>query len=648
MELKNSVEVITNLNQFHSFEINGTHVKKLLQDSIYSNKNIFMQELPSNAYDSIVRRYGEKAPELGGIVVVFDKDRDEVVIKDNGTGISKSAFLELYRVYGNSDKRGSNSEIGCYGIGSKSPLAMTDSFIIESWSMEDGKYYKVLVTFDGITFLEECGLSDGRCGCEIRIPYQFDKSATWYNNDAQDVLQRTVRFWRVSTKLYAIAGGRETLIEYGFEDFDRYAKKLVRDSNNFEHIDNQVVNAYLTSNSYSDSYIFLNGIEYYKRHYDTSISGYIFVKKPAVLDLTANRESIADNAKYKKFQKFLCCLVFNKLYGEFKKGRINFEKLEKWCENSEIKRMFEERTKLLTEFPCISFSVNSDGARLSRRVSASTLVRFLSSKADKYYSCSVPMVSRGQKFYMKQRGGEFKIAVLGEELLECVKNLGIALPHYSEIPEIEGYDDWSPPILVAWRSMERKWINVAERIDGTKFSGTIVFVGDIYSYKPIVLGDYWFVYRKSKRTIEAYRKAGFRCLTEDEFYEEIKETELHSSRGVIKAKDLARHKEVLARCFVHDSTLEGMKKDEKVVVRIPPYSEKVFEKFTKLNSLPTEYSWRSEYYETERKQMLKELPGYFSVLGELNFPYYQYAHPSNVEKLHKLYRFVESMGVGEQ
>lgn len=54
-------------------------------------------------------------------------------IRDYGPGLSTEDVMNLYLKYGYSTKKKSNDYIGAMGIGSKSPLAYTDSFIVHSY-----------------------------------------------------------------------------------------------------------------------------------------------------------------------------------------------------------------------------------------------------------------------------------------------------------------------------------------------------------------------------------------------------------------------------------------------------------------------------------------------------------------------------------
>lgn len=57
-------------------------------------------------------------------------------VRDFGTGLTHQQVFDIYLTYGASTKRGSNEFVGMFGIGSKSPLAYTDSFLVTTY--QDG------------------------------------------------------------------------------------------------------------------------------------------------------------------------------------------------------------------------------------------------------------------------------------------------------------------------------------------------------------------------------------------------------------------------------------------------------------------------------------------------------------------------------
>lgn len=103
----------------------------ILSKNMYSMpEKAVSRELLCNAYDSTVARGGEYRPievHCPNILEPFFS------VRDYGTGLSDEDVQTLYTTYGASTKRNTNSQIGGFGIGSKSPFAITDSFTVVSY-----------------------------------------------------------------------------------------------------------------------------------------------------------------------------------------------------------------------------------------------------------------------------------------------------------------------------------------------------------------------------------------------------------------------------------------------------------------------------------------------------------------------------------
>ena len=124
-----------------SFQAEAVQVLDLVINSLYSNKEIFLRELISNASDAIDRRRLEllssgEVPSSGGsddddpprIRVSYDKDAGTITISDNGIGMSRAEVVEhigtiaksgtrefLHALTG--DQRKDATLIGQFGVG---------------------------------------------------------------------------------------------------------------------------------------------------------------------------------------------------------------------------------------------------------------------------------------------------------------------------------------------------------------------------------------------------------------------------------------------------------------------------------------------------------------------------------------------------
>ena len=102
----------------------------MFADKVYSNKEkAVVREISCNAYDSHVVADNPNP---------FDVHLPTILepwfsVRDYGTGLSDSGIRNTYAGIGISTKRENNKLIGCMGIGSLSPYALVDSFMVKSY-----------------------------------------------------------------------------------------------------------------------------------------------------------------------------------------------------------------------------------------------------------------------------------------------------------------------------------------------------------------------------------------------------------------------------------------------------------------------------------------------------------------------------------
>lgn len=154
--------------QKHSFQ---TEVKQLLQlmiHSLYSNKEIFLRELISNAADAIdkLRFESLKTPNLLKdneplkIIVTADQDQHTLTVEDNGIGMSEKEIIEnlgtiahsgtkafLHNLTG--DQKKDAHLIGQFGVGFYSSFIVADSVTVESRSAYEESNQGVCWLSDG-------------------------------------------------------------------------------------------------------------------------------------------------------------------------------------------------------------------------------------------------------------------------------------------------------------------------------------------------------------------------------------------------------------------------------------------------------------------------------------------------------------------
>jgi hypothetical protein len=156
---------------------------KAFTEYIYSNPiGSLVREITSNCFDSHVEAGVENTPVL--IKKTYDHQTDTYYISfiDYGVGLSEQRIEDIYMNYFASTKRDSDSLIGGWGLGSKTPLAYK-RFTGEGDTEYDNSFF-IITVYDGIKYYytifegkksPEYNLfhnekTNERNGTEVRIP----------------------------------------------------------------------------------------------------------------------------------------------------------------------------------------------------------------------------------------------------------------------------------------------------------------------------------------------------------------------------------------------------------------------------------------------------------------------------------------------
>jgi molecular chaperone HtpG len=145
----------------HSFEAEVSRLLHLMVHSVYSNKDIFLRELISNAADACekLRYLAIAEPQLAGedgfaIDIAADKDRKTLTVSDNGIGMSHDELKDNLGTIARSgtrafldslaDKAEGQALIGQFGVGFYSAFMVADRVRVvsrkagsdEAWAWE--------------------------------------------------------------------------------------------------------------------------------------------------------------------------------------------------------------------------------------------------------------------------------------------------------------------------------------------------------------------------------------------------------------------------------------------------------------------------------------------------------------------------------
>ena len=157
----------------HSVSIdakNINHIVTILSSNLYSfPMTSFLRETVSNAIDSHVEA-GVNEP------IIITRTKDDISIRDFGTGISPERFENIYLNIGSSTKRESNDYIGSFGIGRFSCLSVSKLANITSFYNGKAYYYVMNMDIDQLHIdkIYELDTTEHN-GVEVKIPIEaFD------------------------------------------------------------------------------------------------------------------------------------------------------------------------------------------------------------------------------------------------------------------------------------------------------------------------------------------------------------------------------------------------------------------------------------------------------------------------------------------
>lgn len=124
------------------------YLMPILSNLYNDPKGAVVREMSTNGRDSHVEA-GNSEPVL---ITLPDYDTKTFIVQDFGVGMSVDDVKNIYSHYGRSTKRTSNTQVGAFGLGCKSPLAIASQFTIVT--VKDGKKANILIQKDPNTGLK--------------------------------------------------------------------------------------------------------------------------------------------------------------------------------------------------------------------------------------------------------------------------------------------------------------------------------------------------------------------------------------------------------------------------------------------------------------------------------------------------------------
>nr|WP_302850451.1 molecular chaperone HtpG [Pedobacter mucosus] len=199
-----------------SISIHTENIFPIIKKFLYSDNEIFLRELVSNAVDAVqkIKRLsslGQFNGEIGQplVQVALDKEAKTITISDNGLGMTAeeikkyinqvafsgaSEFVEKFK-----DAKDANEIIGKFGLGFYSAFMVSDLVEIQTLSYQDGSEPARWVC-DGSTEFEITEGTRTTRGTDIIIHVNKDSEEFLEESKLQDILDKYAKFLPVPIK----------------------------------------------------------------------------------------------------------------------------------------------------------------------------------------------------------------------------------------------------------------------------------------------------------------------------------------------------------------------------------------------------------------------------------------------------------------
>lgn len=313
----NSISTINKEDNCIALDPNkSSFIIDLLSTSLYSDPlTAFLREYISNAVDANIENKKENTP----VDVIIDDETDEnlvkITIKDSGLGINKTRFKNNFIVFGSTSKESAQDQIGGFGIGRASVLAISNSIVITTVYKEGDTYiedtYNMFKDSKGIhiTLVNSCP-TDKLTGTTVEV-YISTKRIQYYNRrlHIMGIIKNLFRFCKTPINIGYIHNG----LYYPFnnikesigilEDNEDYAIIFV-DHENTAYRTNScsiedgigIIYGYITYTHYTSATMKNSALKFQKIHYNNDTRLHVLYKfNIGDLDLTPSREAIRDS-----------------------------------------------------------------------------------------------------------------------------------------------------------------------------------------------------------------------------------------------------------------------------------------------------------------------------------------------------------------
>jgi Histidine kinase-, DNA gyrase B-, and HSP90-like ATPase len=168
-----------------AFTINGSGFAfKTIMSGIYADKEgSVVREIVANAVDAhaMYKEATGESPTRSIIVTLPSVFDSNFTVRDHGAGMPHEFVMDLYSRLFHSEKQNTNVATGMFGLGSKSPFALTDQFTVTVYRDGTQRVYPVALGPDGIPVIRAMlpTISKEPSGTKICVPIDNSRMAAF-------------------------------------------------------------------------------------------------------------------------------------------------------------------------------------------------------------------------------------------------------------------------------------------------------------------------------------------------------------------------------------------------------------------------------------------------------------------------------------
>lgn len=342
-------------------------VIKLMSDTLYKNKqqSVF-REIYSNCQDAQLMNKNKKPIDLS-FYFNYNEDKFEsfdIGFRDYGPGIDPDKIVDIYCTFFGSSKSETNSQIGGFGLGCKSPISICNSYLVHNYY--NGKVYKYLIEYDetltiSLTSVEETNEDNG-IFVKIRF-YDVNK-----NNKEPAYLYKELLYSYIPKILVSslFKTNIKMFIDGNFINSGIFVPNRIKLKDNY-----YIANSLMYFNILSDSFEMLfkeNALIHYEEvRADPQINREILLLNGSIpFDYHEIRQDISLSKDINKEQLITNVEnIYNTLYGVLSKPELHFN-----FEDGVIEQKMYERSEYIYEI--IQFPVGTIDISTSRENAMNT------------------------------------------------------------------------------------------------------------------------------------------------------------------------------------------------------------------------------------------------------------------------------------